>query len=162
MSRWVLLSIAGAIIGFILGTVLGGLIGRGADYIAYDKYEISWRTLYGGITAAVTGLIAGAGTGGLGIRTRFSLEWLLIIGIGLPLGYWIRSGSGVLHDIAQLAGIAAIACWLVVLFLRWIFGRWLSKGGLERWVFVTYIVIFGLIIFAVPPVLQLLSLFFSF
>lgn len=156
------LIVAGAVIGFVAGAVVGFFIGRGADAIANQKHLMMWRSFYGGMTAAVAGLIAGAGTGGLGIRTRFGLEWLLITGIGILLGYWIRGGNRVLNDMGQLAGIAAIASWLVVLFLRLIFGKRLPRGGLERRVIVIYILIFGLVVFAGPPVLQAVSSIFYF
>jgi len=152
--------IGGAFIGFVMGGFLGYFLGKGADTIAREDF-IQWRSLYGGIISAVAGLIVGAGTAGLGIRSRYGLEWVLIIGVGIPLGFWLESGEFAL-DIFVLIGIGVVASWLVIHFVLFALKKWLYRGPFNTWVIVTYVLIFGLVVFVAPLLLQLIASIFYF
>lgn len=155
-----LLVVAGALIGFVLGAILGFYIGRGLDLLG-DNDAFKWRALYGAISGAVAGSIAGAGTGGLGIRSRLGLEWIPIYGIGIPLGFWIQSGLIEL-DLGLIAGIGALASWFVVLLIRLLFGKWLSRGSFEKNIVIVYVLIAVLVVFAAPLALQIIASIFYF
>jgi len=75
------------VIGLVCGLILGVIIGREIDLIL--GHWFGWRVLFGGVFGTATGIISGAGTGLLGVRTRFGLEWLFFIVVIIPIGFFI-------------------------------------------------------------------------
>lgn len=152
--------LVGAFLGFITGAILGFTIGRGIDLlVAEDSFR--WRTLYGSISGALAGLIAGAGTGALGIRTRFGLEWILIFSIGTIVGFVVRAGK-IEQDLWLMTGIGAVAGWLVTHVARFAFRKWLAHGALETKIILVYVLIVGFVVWFVPSIMQLIGSFFYF
>ena len=155
-----LVIVAGAIIGFFAGAVLGVVMGSVLDFLMQEGWY-KWRSLYGGMIGSVAGLIVGMAAGVLGVRTRFGIEWPLIFGAGTLVGFWIQS-ERMLADVVLLTGIGALAGWLVALLMRLLFRKWLPQGPFEKKMIASYLLLFGLVAFFVPFIMQFLAMLFSF
>jgi len=160
MVKRVFTTIDGMVIGLICGTVLGVVIGGLLDLILGQWF--GWRWIFGGVTGIATGLVVGAGTGLLGVRTRYGLEWLPIIVVAIPLGFIFMKRNWVWNNLLLLAVIGALAGWLTALILKSAFGKWLPRGSFKYWMVAGYLVLFAALAFITPRLVQLLAQILSF
>jgi hypothetical protein len=63
---------------------------------------------------------------------------VLIIGVALPLGFWIDHRSWSWEGICLLVGMGTLAGWLVVLLVRKLLGKQLSMRGKPIGYFVAF------------------------
>lgn len=158
MVKRILTTIAGMVIGLICGAILGVLIGGVTDLII--GHWFGWRWLFGGVIGLATGLISGAGTGLLGVRTRYGLEWLFFIFAGVPIGFMLMEHPlnwNAWSNLLVLTGIGALAGWLSVLIVRAAFGKKVSGEPFQYWMTAGYLALFAALIFMVPRFLQFLG-----
>jgi hypothetical protein len=131
-------SIVGGVVGAFAGVAVAGLLGYVMSRAAGTGSWPAFALLFGGPIGALTGLVAGAGTGVLGARTRSGLEWAFIGGAGIALGpltasHWSWSG------VALVAAIGAIAGWLARYATTRLLAKRLIRGPLRAWVFLGYL-----------------------
>ena len=162
MVKRLLTTLAGLVVGLICGAILGVVIGGGIDLILGNWF--GWRVLFGGVGGATTGLVAGTGTGLLGVRTRHGLEWLFFIVVIIPIGIFLFDPSrnwNAWSNLLELTGMGALAGWLSVLIVRAALGRWLSREPFQYWMTGGYLVLFAALMFGVPRFLLVLVLTMS-
>ena len=156
MVKRILTTFAGMVIGLICGAILGALIGGGLDIILGKWF--GWKVLFGSVTGAATGLIAGTDVGLLGVRTRHGLEWLFFIVVIIPIGFLLFNHSWNWNDLLELTGIGALAGWLSVFVVKTVIARRLCGEPFQYWMTVGYLVLFAALMFIIPRLLLVMGL----
>jgi len=146
----------GAVIGLVCGAVMGMIIGGGIDLLLGNW--LGWRAIFGGVVGFGTGLIAGIGTGLMGSRTRFGLEWLPMILVGVPLGLLLMEGSWNWANLLLIGGIGAVSGWLAGLVVKVVLRKWLPGEVFQDWMLAGYLTVFVGLIIIVPRLLKLLAM----
>jgi hypothetical protein len=130
-------SIIGGVLGILAGVAVAALLGFAIPRAIGTENWPAFALLFGGPIGALAGLVAGAGTGVMGARTRSGLDWAFISGAGTALGpltasHWSWTG------IAVVAIVAAIAGCFSVYAARRLLAKRLLRGPLKAWVFLGY------------------------
>lgn len=149
-----LMTFGGAVIGLIGGLVIGAALGAVGWLIILARTSGNWGftwIYFGGGIGGLAGLVTGAGTGLLGVRTRLGLEWPIILLVGVVIGSWIMMGSiEAAVGMTTVGVLGALSGWLGALVVRKILGNRLPRGSVQLWVLAGYLAATALIAFAAP------------
>ena len=158
MVKKVLTISDGGFIGLVAGAALGIGFGWMTDLVLEPTYGY-WR-LWGGILGILVGLVSGLGISIIGSGTRYSLEWVLINGIAVPFGFFLISREWNWNNwqfILTISTFGAATGWLTVLLIRRILSNRIPRRTFHYWVVMAYLVIFAVLTYTSPRLLQFVA-----